>query len=77
MISSMIYDLHMIHDFWYFPKPKFWCTYVITYGDFMVIVDPEHLGTVHISQTVQNMIHNLQTRQEELKNTNQLELEIP
>ena len=67
----------MIHDFWYFPTPKFWCTYVITYGDFMGIVDPEHLGTVHISQTVQNMIHNLQTRQKELKNTNQLELEIP
>ena len=27
--------------------PKFWHTYVITYGDFMVIVDPCNLTSLH------------------------------
>ena len=71
----MIYTWYMI--FGIFPRQNFgagtWSRTVILWS----LSSPEYLGAVHISQTVQNMIHNLQTRQKKLKNTNQLELEIP
>ena len=71
----MIYTWYLI--FGIFPRQNFgagtWSRTVVLWS----LSTPEYLGTVHISQTVQNMIHNLQTRQKKLKNTNQLELEIP